>query len=104
MAYRDHNGKITIDETAAKRDVQRINASVAKLEAARNSVNHLMQQSSAMKGQTGQAIAAKSGELQKKLDDLIVDLRREVIAINQTVAKYKRLDQEVKAAIQRGRR
>ncbi|MCM1244434.1 MAG: hypothetical protein NC293_02180 [Roseburia sp.] len=103
MAYRDYNGKITIDENAAKNDVRKINAAIAKLETARGSVSHLIQQSSAMKGQTGQAIASKSGELQKNLDVLIRNLRQEVTAINQTVAKYKRLDQQVKAAIQRGR-
>lgn len=103
MAYRDYNGKITIDETAAKNDIRKINAAIAKLEAARNSVNHLIQQGATMKGQTGQAIVSKSGDLQKHLNDLIRNLRQEVTAINQTVSKYKRLDQQVKAAIQRGR-
>lgn len=103
MAYRDYNGKITIDETAARNDIRKINAAIAKLEAARNSVNHLIQQASSMKGQTGQAIVSKSGELQKQLNDLIGNLSTEVTAINQTVAKYKRLDQQVKAAIRRGR-
>lgn len=101
MAYKDYNGKITIDETAAKKDVQKIKAAIAKLEAARSSVNQLMQQSSAMKGQTGQAIASKSSEMSRNLDNLIRNLQKEVTAINQTVAKYKRLDQQVKQAIQR---
>ena len=101
MAYRDYNGKITIDEVAAKNDVKKINAAIAKLETARNSVNQLMQQSSVMKGETGQAIVSKSGEMKRNLDALINNLRQEVTAINQTVAKYKRLDQQVKAAIQR---
>ncbi len=101
MAYRDYNGQITIDEVAAKNDVRRINEAISKLEASKNSMNQLIQQSNEMKGATAQAIEAKASELKRQIEALINTLNQEAYAINQTVAKYKRLDQEVKLAIQR---
>lgn len=101
MGYKDYNGKITIDEVAANKDVKRFREAISKLEAARNSVNQLIQQGSQTRGNTGNAIVSKGNEIKRQLDMLINNLNNEISVINKTVAKYKRLDQEVKAMITR---
>lgn len=101
MAYRDYNGKITIDELAAKRDIQKINEAVKRLEKARDNLNQLISQGSAMKGSSGEALVSKGVELKRRVEKLISNLQQEVAFINGTIEKYKRLDREVKEAIQR---
>jgi uncharacterized protein YlxW (UPF0749 family) len=101
MAYRDYNGKITIDEVAAKKDINRINEAILKMENAGNSINQLVQQGTQMKGQSAQALVSKGSELKKQIDKLINSLQAESSSISKAVAKYKRIDQEVKAAMER---
>lgn len=99
MAYKDFNGKITIDEVAARQDIEKINIAIMKLEEAKNALNQVIQQGTHTKGSTGSAIVSKGSELKKQLDIMTNNLNNEVRAIRQTVEKYKRLDAEVKAEI-----
>ena len=100
MAYRDQNGKITIDEKAAQKDIYQINMSIERLEKARKALNDLIQQSASMHGKMGSAIVEKGSGLLNDINTLIQNLYQEKKAIEQTVAKYRRIDQQVKAAIQ----
>jgi uncharacterized protein YlxW (UPF0749 family) len=54
-----------------------------------------------MKGQSAQALVSKGSELKKQIDKLINSLQAESSSISKAVAKYKRIDQEVKAAMER---
>ena len=63
MAYRDYNGKITIDEVAAGSDVRKISAAIRKLEAARDAANRMVQEAASLKGQTGAAIEEKGRQM-----------------------------------------
>jgi type VII secretion effector (TIGR04197 family) len=100
MAYHDYNGKITIDDTAAARDVRKIQSAIEKLNDAGDSMMQLMSAASEIKGNTGNAIQSRAQEQKRQLDALISNLNQTCNAINQTVEKYKRLDREVKAAIE----
>ena len=44
MAYYDFNGTITIDEVAAKRDIQKINLVIPRLEAAKATLDRLREE------------------------------------------------------------
>lgn len=100
MAYHDYNGKITIDDVAAARDIQKIRTAMDKLDSARNSMSQLITFASEIKGHTGNAIQSRAQEQKRQLDTMISNLNQTCNAINQTVEKYKRLDREVKAAIE----
>lgn len=100
MAYHDYNGKITIDDVAAARDIQKIRTAMDKLDSARNSMSQLITFASEIKGYTGNAIQSRAQEQKRQLDTMISNLNQTCNAIDQTVEKYKRLDREVKAAIE----
>ena len=97
MAYHDYNGRITIDDAVAARDIRKIKSAIEKLNDASNSMNQLLSVSSEIKGHTGNAIQSRAQEQKRQLDAM---LNQTCNAINQTVQKYKRLDREVKAAIE----
>ena len=46
MAYHDYNGRITIDDAAAARDIRKIKSAIEKLNDASNSMNQLLSVSS----------------------------------------------------------
>lgn len=99
MAYKDYNGKIMIDEVAANNDIKKLRQAIGKLEESKNAINQVIYQGNQTKGAVGTAIVTKGNELKGQLQSLINNLNSEISSINQTVAKYKRLDQEVKAII-----
>ncbi|MCI5700940.1 MAG: hypothetical protein MR308_11280 [Lachnospiraceae bacterium] len=100
MAYYDSNGKITIDEIAANGDIAKINQALPSLENAKNALEHLLEQGSSSKGETGAAVVEKTQELIKMLNTLINALEETKGCISKTVKHYQKLDQEVKASIQ----
>ena len=100
MAYHDYNGRITIDDAVAARDIRKIKSAIEKLNDASNSMNQLLSVSSEIKGHTGNAIQSRAQEQKRQLDAMISNLNQTCNAINQTVQKYNRLDREVKAAIE----
>ena len=42
MAYHDYNGRITIDDAVAARDIRKIKSAIEKLNDASNSMNQLL--------------------------------------------------------------
>ncbi len=65
MAYRDENGKITIDDVAAGEDIRKIERAQAILQNALQSLRAAQTEGANSKGQTAQAIYDKSCELIK---------------------------------------
>ena len=100
MAYRDQNGRITIDEIAAQQDIKRIQTAIGSLENARAAINSLIQQNSTAQGETASAINEKSHELQKQLNDMITSLNDTIVYIRNVVAFYRELDQKIKTMIE----
>lgn len=99
MAYYDENGRITIDENAAKADIQRINRAVEYLESSKKALSALISQASEGKGQTTAAITEKAAELNSKIVDLISKLRDTSDFIHRTVQVYQAKDAQIKAQI-----
>ncbi len=104
MAYRDHRGRITIDEVAARKDIKRIDEAIQRLNMARSALNQLHSTSVSIKGNTGHALEEKSMEIIGRLNASISYLEMTKSAVQKTVAKYQRLDREVKQLIQNGDR
>ncbi len=99
MAYYDFDGKITIDEAAAEKDVRNIRAAREILVEAKRSIDRLFAQASESTGDTAAAILEKAQELAKKVDVLVNRLDESAHLIQKTVAHYQEVDRQVKAAI-----
>ena len=85
MAYYDFNGTITIDEVAAKRDIQKINLVIPRLEAAKATLDRLREEGENTKGECGSAISEKALELSRKIAKLIQNLRETRDIIEKTI-------------------
>lgn len=70
MAYRDENGKITIDDVAAGEDIRKIERAQAILQNALQSLRAAQTEGANSKGQTAQAIYDKSQELINQIQRL----------------------------------
>ena len=73
MAYRDENGKITIDDVAAGEDIRKIERAQAILQNALQSLRAAQTEGANSKGQTAQAIYDKSQEISKRLGLKLVE-------------------------------
>lgn len=102
MAYYNANGQITIDENAARADVQKIKSAITKLQESQNSLNRLMTSASGMQGNTGMAIVEQSQRLSAQIKQLIERLNNSASLINKTVAKYREQDRMLARQIQSG--
>lgn len=100
MAYHDQNGNITIDDEAAKRDVQRMKEAISYLTESRDRMRKLMEMSSSGQGEALSAITEKAGEMINKINDMIARLDESIGFINKTVQHYFMVDQEIKKAVQ----
>ena len=99
MAYRNFDGKITIDEDAANRDIARINQIIPRLLDAKTVLETMKAQSENTKGDTGSALMEKTTEMIGKINQQISNLEETRLLIQKTVKHYKLLDQKVKAHI-----
>ena len=70
MAYRDENGKITIDDVAAGEDIRKIERAQAILQNALQSLRAAQTEGANSKGQTAQAIYDKSQELINQIQSI----------------------------------
>ena len=100
MAYYDFDGKITIDEVAAMKDISKINLAIPKLVNAKTALEQILREGSNSKGDTSAAIIEKSQELIKKINRMIENLNETQRVIKKTVNYYRELDKKVKRAIE----
>lgn len=100
MAYIDKNGTITIDENAARRDIQKINAALPSLKNAKVSLERILEEGTKTKGNTGEAIIEKTQELIKELQKMINQLEETKSLIERVVRYYQKLDAEAKKIIE----
>lgn len=99
MAYYDFDGRITIDEVAAQKDITNMQAARSILAEAKVSVDRMAQQASESQGETAIAMLDKANELSKKISNLMQNLDESIAYIRRVIAHYQLLDQQVKAAI-----
>ena len=89
MAYRDENGKITIDDVAAGEDIRKIERAQAILQNALQSLRAAQTEGANSKGQTAQAIYDKSQELINQIQRLDNNLEETTNYIRHVLAVYK---------------
>lgn len=96
MAFRDENGKITIDEVAAEADITKINQAQEKLETALNALKAMQIAGNNCNGNTADSINEKSGEMIKMITDLLQHLDETSEYIRHVVAVYREKDLALK--------
>lgn len=100
MAYIDKNGAITIDENAARRDIQKIDAALPSLKNAKSALERVLEEGNKTKGNTGDAIIEKSQELLSQTKKMIKQLEETKVLIERVVRHYQKLDAEAKRIIE----
>ena len=95
MAFKDANGKITIDEVAAQKDIANIRSAIQDIQAARDSLREIMYQAQSFSGKTAISIEESSLQLIKEYDKTIQQLNETVTAITSTVDKYRKIDENL---------
>lgn len=96
MAFKDANGRITIDEVAAQKDIANIRAAIQDLQAAKDSLTEIKYQAQSFSGRTATGIEESMVQLMKEYDKMILQLNDTVETITNTVEKYKKIDQELR--------
>ena len=85
MAFRDENGKITIDEQAAQQDIKNLKEIIAL--------------ASEFSGNTGTVITETALQLQKQIQGTIDNIDTTSQNIDMTVKKYQAIDSALKDTI-----
>lgn len=99
MAYHDANGRITIDELAAQRDIGLLKESAELLNEAEN----ILRDVQVLVSETESPVTAKlqdAGEyLRKNVTQLSAAMQQLSTGIQKTVSKYQEIDRELKNTI-----
>ena len=90
MAYKDENGKITIDDVAAGEDIRKIEQNALQ------SLRAAQTEGANSKGETAQAIYDKSQELINQIQRLDSNLEETTNYIRHVLAVYKAKDEMLK--------
>ena len=99
MAFHDENGKITIDENMALRDVRRMIEAVEKLKASRSAIQSLKANAADMQGMAATAIVEKAVESERELTKTRNQIEEAIQFINKTVEHYRLLDKKLSEAM-----
>ena len=99
MAFKDANGKITIDEVAAQRDISNIRAAIEHLRTADTLLTQMIHTASEFSGETGKALVDTCSELQKQIRALTDFSENTTLSIDKTVKRYEQIDRELKELI-----
>ena len=99
MEFRDSDGRITIDEAAAQKDIKQLRLSIEKMETALNELNEILVQAEEFSGNTGTQIGEASMILIKDIQNSIKSSEDAIDQIQKAVSKYQMLDQKVKGIV-----
>ncbi len=99
MAFKDQNGKITIDEVAAAQDVRNLNKSKESLLDAVSRLKEIQAVASEFSGKTGTVITETAVQLEKEISAAIASVDETVANIQGTVQKYQAIDSHLKDLI-----
>lgn len=99
MAFKDSNGKITIDEVAASNDIKNLNKSKENLECAIEKFKEVVSIATEFSGNTGTTIVETSSQMQKMLKEAVTKIETTADNINATVKKYQSIDTSIKDTI-----
>lgn len=104
MAYKDWNGNITIDEVAAEADIRKAAEAEVILREAESVLKALAIEAEEFQGDTARAIAEKTQELLMSIGRILANLENAQSYTRQVVVRYRKLDQEIKEALERSLR
>ena len=99
MAFKDENGKITIDEIAAQQDIRNLNKSKESLLTAIDHLKEIVAIAAEFSGNTGTAIGETALQLQKQIQATIDSIDTTSNNIDTTIKKYQAIDAALKDAI-----
>lgn len=100
MAYRNSDGRITIDEDVALLDVQTAGEAEEILRNATSKLRELISEAQAYEGETVRAIIEKATEMLQRTEKLIRNLEDAQSYTKKVVAHYKLVDEKCKEALQ----
>ena len=96
MAFKDQNGKITIDEVAAQNDIKRIAAAEEHLRVAENYLVQMENLASDFSGKTAESIIQACQTLRSKVALMITKSEYTSTKIKYVLCKYEAIDRELK--------
>ena len=99
MPYRDSNGRITIDEVAANNDIRKLRQSIEHMQAAIGNLQEILAQAESFSGNTADQIRETTNFLIRSIRQSISDSEAAISQIQSTVAKYRRIDEELKQKV-----
>lgn len=99
MAFRDENGKITIDEVAAQSDIKSLAVIKEHLQAALNYISQIERESADLSGNTATVISETAQQLQAQIKSMMSEIESTSENIDGTVRKYQLIDHNLKNAI-----
>lgn len=96
MSFRDSNGRITIDEVVASKDIEKLRISIDHMQSAINLLQEILIQVDGFSGNTGNCIREEASMLLSDIKKSISNTEETIGKIQETVEKYLRIDEEVK--------
>lgn len=99
MAFKDENGRITIDESAAYNDIYNLRKSIESLTEALNMITAVEARTSDFKGKTAESLNGATSSIAKKIKAMINNTEETINFISSTVYKYQKIDEDIKNQI-----
>ena len=99
MAFKDSDGKITIDEIAARADISRIQAAIDHYNAAIDDLKSIESMSSEIKGEAADSVRDISALLREQVRLMSEASEVTIGSVNSVVSKYKKLDAQLRDMI-----
>lgn len=99
MAFKDSNGRITIDEVAANKDIANLNKTLESLEGTLNYLNQIIALAETFSGKTGNAIVDTSNTMKSEISTYISEINDTIDYINSVISKYQMIDSQIKDSI-----
>lgn len=99
MAFKDENGRITIDEVAAQKDVRNLLKSKENLENVSAKLKEILAVAMEFSGKTGTVIGETAQQLEKEVLAAIARVDETVNTIQVTVKTYQTIDSNLKDLI-----
>ena len=100
MALYDGNGKITIDEIAAQKDINNLKQAVEFLQTTLDLINQIYGMALEFDSESNKAIVQACNDLKLTISNLMQSTTETSYYIAKTVKKYQMIDEQLKLQIQ----
>lgn len=99
MAFKDQNGKITIDEVAAQNDIKKLMSSIEHLENSIEKLDEMYYLAESLQGKTSETIKSTCLAMKKQINASIEQDKLAIEDIRNTISKYQKIDASLKGVI-----